>query len=158
MNRAPTLLFVLGSTLGVAACNGNPEAPPTPPPVASAEVTAGATVAPAATAAPAASGTTDVSNLPSWRPSKCAEYSFTPTDCSGSAENPNCTESFELHPDGKVVKVFGDIMTKGSYESSSNTVTVRVPERDFNETLTIEEDGKVLVGSKGERYQRVDCR
>jgi hypothetical protein len=151
MSRARSLLFVLGCALGAAACEGKstaPRAPSSPPPVDSAAATA---------AAPEPTGTTDVAGAPGWRPAKCAGYSYTPEDCHGSAENPNCTQSFEIHPDGKVVKVFDDIMTRGSYESTESTVTVRVPEMKFEETLTVEDGGKVLVGAGGARYQRADC-
>jgi hypothetical protein len=151
---ARTLVAALGCALIVLGCDRNPEAPTAPtasPPAASA---ATAAPAPEATGAPDTSAATKAAG---WRPAKCAEYSFTPLDCKGSAENPDCRDSFEIHPDGKAVKTFGDIMTRGSYESSGHTVTIRVPDRSYSETFTVEDDGKVLVASKGGRYQRSDC-
>lgn len=155
MIRRISLLIALGCSAAIVAC-GKPEAPPNPTPTPDQTAAPASTVSEiAATTKPAA---TTASATGSWRPAKCSQYRYTPEDCQGSAENPNCVDSFELHPDGKAVKTFDDIMTRGTYEVSGSQVTIRVPDMKYEGTFTIEKDGEVLVGAGDARYQRTDCR
>lgn len=149
------LLVALGCSASIVACNQAeaPTKPSTMPP----EVTAAPASAAAETAATADPVESTAAASGGWRPAKCSEYTYTPKDCQGSPENPSCVDSFELHPDGKAVKTFDDVMARGTYEVAGNTVTIRVPELKYEGTFTIDDDGQVLVGSGDARYQRTDC-
>ena len=160
MLRPGVGVVALGCSLLLAACRSAPEPPqekPVQPPVTTVEP-GPATSEPAGTTAGApTAGATAGAQAAGWRPAKCSEYTFTPKGCHGSPENPNCVDTFKLLPNGRADKQFDDIMTVGTYESSGNSVTIRIPEMKYSETFTVEQDGEVLVGPRGERYQRSDC-
>ncbi len=85
----------------------------------------------------------------------CNSYTYTPDDCTGSPENPSCSQNFELHGDGTGEITFDDIIVSATYEVEGSTLTLRAPR--FEATYTIEDGGQVIVGDGGERYDRTDC-
>jgi hypothetical protein len=87
----------------------------------------------------------------------CGSYTHTPEDCSGTPENPDCTQNFELHGDGTGEITFDDIIMRATYEVSGSTLTLRTTETDFEARYAIEAGGEVLVGDQSERYARTDC-
>lgn len=91
----------------------------------------------------------------SFEVTSCTEFGYTPTDCQGSAENPSCHSSFELRPDGRVMKVFDDIMADGTYTIDGDQVTLSIPDMSYTETFTAE--GDALVSSQGARYESTSC-
>lgn len=130
------------------ACGGGGDTETTEP--ATSETSTGSTDETATTpSAPDSAATFEVA--------ECAQYGYTPTDCNGSPENPSCHDSFELRPDGRATKLFDDIVADGRYSIDGGQVTIEIPDFDYSETLTAEEDGAVLVSSTGARFTRSAC-
>lgn len=90
-----------------------------------------------------------------WEPASCTVYGYTPTDCQGSAENPNCHQEFTLHPGGRAELLFDDIVMDGSYRVEGTVV--RVEGEDYGATYTLEGEGAALIDANGNRFVASAC-